>query len=107
MSVQHVSHFIALGIMLRLVTLFIEVVDSMSWKLTPIGIYSSSSAHLVQFKISPASNMNGVVWKTSHAIFFARLVIQNTMWAYFNAADGKMWGCREMVSNIISLSISR
>ena len=57
--------------------------DSISWRSTTSGEYSTSSAYSLQFAGSTLSSMDSLVWKAwapPKCNFFAWLIIQNRVW---------------------------
>jgi hypothetical protein len=82
-SFQHLSQFINLWGLLQEVHLVEDVEDSIVWKLTENGQYSSKSAYNLQFLGSTLSPLYHSVWKAwtpQKFKTFAWTAIQNRIW---------------------------
>jgi hypothetical protein len=82
-TTQHIVEFTRLWKMLQDIHLEDDMDDSIKWKLTNDGCYSSSSAYKMQFLGLINSLMPSLVWKSwapPKCKIFAWLIIQNRVW---------------------------
>jgi hypothetical protein len=82
-SVEYIVQFTNLWEMLHAIHFDPNVPDSISWKFTNDGSYSSKTAYKMQFLGRPISPLPSEVWKPwapPKCKFFAWLIIQNRVW---------------------------
>ena len=82
-TLEHLQEFITLWEKLSSVTLNNSVQDTIHWKFTSQGEYSTSTAYMAQFAGHTTSIMPAAVWKVwapPKCKFFAWLIIQNRVW---------------------------
>lgn len=89
-NLQHESfsaqHLHELGILWRevqQVALRTGILDKISWKFSPNGIYSVKSAYSAQFMGSASTNFDGLIWKVwtpRSCKPFSCLAMQNRLW---------------------------
>lgn len=83
LSLDHIIQFTNLWEMTHGIHLDPSTTDSILWKLTKDGCYSSKSAYTMQFFGHPKSCMPSLVWKPwapPKCKIFAWLIIQNRVW---------------------------
>jgi hypothetical protein len=97
LSLDHLVQFTNLWEMLQSTTLVPNTTDTILWKLTNDGCYSSKSAYAMQFFGHTSSCMTSLVWKPwapPKCKTFAWLVIQNRVWTT-NRLQKRGWpNCR-------------
>jgi hypothetical protein len=82
-SLEHAAQYVSLWIQLSHIRLTCDMEDSISWRLTTNGKYTTASAYKAQFFGATSTNMNRLIWKvwaTPKVKFFAWLAIQNRLW---------------------------
>ena len=80
---HHIEQFVKLWEMITEVHLVPGTPDSITWKFTKNGVYSSATAYRMQFLGHTASTMPTLVWKhwaPPKCKIFAWLVLQNRVW---------------------------
>jgi hypothetical protein len=83
LTLEHITQFATLWEMIQPVQLNSNTSDSISWKLTNSGCYSSKSAYNMQFLGHTKSSFPSLVWKPwapPKCKTFAWLIIQNRVW---------------------------
>ena len=83
LTFHHIMQFVKIWKMLTEVHLAPDSPDSITWKLTKDGRYSTATAYKMQFLGLTASTMPTLVWKTwapPKCKIFAWLVLQNRVW---------------------------
>jgi hypothetical protein len=83
LSLEHIVQFANLWEMLQSIHLDPNNEDSISWKFTNDGIYSSESAYGMQFFGQTKSSITSLVrkpWAPPKCKSFAWLIIQNRVW---------------------------
>ena len=82
-TLNHLSQFVALWMLLLNVHLVPDIVDEIRWKLTENGEYSAKTAYTMQFMGTIASPMGKTVWRAwgpPKTKFFLWLAWQNRLW---------------------------
>jgi hypothetical protein len=83
LTLEHITQFAKLWDKLSNIHINDDEQDTIIWKLTTHGNYSSSSAYKMQFEGLTNSAMPGMVWKhwaTPKCKIFTWLVLQNRVW---------------------------
>ena len=83
LSLEHIVQFTRLWEMLQGVQLNADAPDSITWKLSKDGCYSSKTAYKMQFLGQSNSPLSSLVWKPwapPKCKIFAWLIIQNRVW---------------------------
>jgi hypothetical protein len=82
-TMDHLTQFIELWVLLHGVNLVEDVEDTISWKLTSNGQYSAASAYKLQFYGLEESSMYNIIWKAwapPKVKNHAWLAYQNRLW---------------------------
>jgi hypothetical protein len=82
-TIEHISQFITLAGLLHDIIPTPGTEDTISWTLTPNGVYSVGSAYKAQFVGSIPCTFKNVVWESwapPKCRFFAWLAVQNRLW---------------------------
>jgi hypothetical protein len=83
LTIEHITQFADLWEKLSTIHINDDEHDTITWKLTTHGCYSSSSAYNMQFEGLTNSTMPAMVWKpwaTPKCKIFTWLVLQNRVW---------------------------
>jgi hypothetical protein len=83
LNTTHIEEFVRLWRFTSTLRLNDEVHDSIVWKVSTSGSYSSASAYKAHFTGSTVSTMNGTIWKVwapPKCKFFSWLILQNRVW---------------------------
>jgi hypothetical protein len=83
LSIEHITQFVQLWVLIQNVHLTEDVEDDIHWKLTSNGEYSTASAYNLQFFGLIESNFCKLIWKawaTPKAKQHAWLALQNRLW---------------------------
>ena len=91
LSLVHLEQFIALWNMLLPINLQPGVPDTIIWKLSSDGSYSTKTAYLAQFAGLVQSNLQTIVWKAwapQKCKFFAWLAIKDRCWTFDSCREG-------------------
>lgn len=82
-SARHFTEYITLWRIAQRVTLRPDLPDTVTWKLTANGDYTTKSAYQAQFLGSTANNFNKLIWRNwapPKCKFFRWLALQDRLW---------------------------